>query len=371
MKKQLIFSLIMALSVSQNSFAKDGQDGNGGDGLYLNGKLYSLDLVETGVEKNPVFDTTLAPKEETLERLRKKLDPQLIPIQLVGLKLREIAQVDELFALSILKTIETYSWRLVDSSLIDIKDEESPLNYKPSSLVQLAIRKNTSVLIDRNLYSKLDPANKATLIFHEALYAMVKPQYLRDPKTGDYYRDNFGHYTSIKAQSSARAREMTGYLFTRDLSSLGHRGLVRVAQSDYVLGYGYGAPVHELSDLITLAFSLLYFDMNLDTWRKSNYGVSLDASHEAILKNAEDACRAANANDLDVTLLQIDQLYSSYLTDYQSIKTTKSAYLVENSKMTEEKSQIKATDVETCANEATLRFENAVSYIKREYGRMK
>lgn len=366
MKKQFLLALFV-LCIAKSSFA--GQDGNGGDGLYLKGKLYSLDLVEAGVETKPVFNTALTAKKEVLERLGKKLDPQIVPVQLIGLKLREIAQVDELFVLSILKTIETYNWRLVDSSLIDIKDEESVLNYDPASLVQLAIRKSTSVLIDRNLYSQLDPANKAALIFHEALYAMVKPQYLKDPNTGDFYRDNWGRYTYVKAQSSTRAREMTGYLFTRDLSVLGYKGLKNVAQSDYALAGG--ASVQELSGSMTFAFFELYFDMNSDAWRNSNYGVALGDSHDAIFKNAQDACKAAKSSGLDVTLLRIDQLYSSRLTDYQSVTAKKSAYIVEDVKMMETESQIKATNIEACAKEATSQFENMVSYLKREYGRMK
>ena len=194
----LLFSLLISLS----AFSGAG-GGNGGDGVYIGEKLYLLDLVEYGIENSVVFD-----EEENTQvsaQVRSTLRADQFPVELISKKLSEIYKVDRLFAYSMIKVLKSFRWNLVSKELINIKDENAAIN---SSFVQLAIRKNRSVMIDKNLWAKLDPANQAALIFHELLYVMVIPT----PSATN---------PAVFWQNSALAREMAGYLMSSDLKKGG------------------------------------------------------------------------------------------------------------------------------------------------------
>lgn len=212
MKKILILILFLLPVLS---FAKEGHDqGNGGDALRIGDQLYMLDLVEAGVEKSPFFSKSIAMDKKYLQRMEKAFDSTSIPVALVAQKLSEVATFDKLFALSVIRSIELYSWRLVSSALVDIKDEDSSLDYRKEDLVQMAIRRDGTVRINREAWHLMNDENKAALVIHEAVYALIKPN-------------------QDKIQSSPRAREVTGYLFTSDLERLGTSGLIRILKQDF------------------------------------------------------------------------------------------------------------------------------------------
>ena len=207
--KKILMVLALFLVTHEASAQKTG---NGGDGLRLNGKLYLLDLVEAGVEKNPYFSNLATLNPETLKRLQVALPEKNINLNLVALKLAEIANLDKVFAESILQTIEMYSWNWVNAALVDIKDEDSSLNYPEADLVQIAIRRGQSIKISQDAWAILDEAQRVALIFHESIYALVEPK--------------------NEKQSSPRAREVVGYLFMEELSKRHVQGLHHILQED-------------------------------------------------------------------------------------------------------------------------------------------
>jgi hypothetical protein len=103
----------------------------------------------------------------------------------------------------------------VNRSLVDIKDENSLLAYE--RLHQLAIRRNGTIMIDRDLWGRLDDANKTALVIHEVAYALVKAQ-------------DIG---GVTVQDSVVAREFTGHLFTDALGRQGRDGLARVVRDQF------------------------------------------------------------------------------------------------------------------------------------------
>ena len=53
MKKSIL--ILMSFLLTFNTWA-ESRAGSGGDGILHDGKIYLLDLLESGVEENPYFD---------------------------------------------------------------------------------------------------------------------------------------------------------------------------------------------------------------------------------------------------------------------------------------------------------------------------
>lgn len=193
--------LALVLLTTSPIFASD--KGNGGDGIIIRGKIYVLDLVESGVEEDPYFDSSIKTDPKIKARIEKILPAKDYPTELLANKIQEIAKLDPIYAQILLRTMELYNWRQVNSALLDIKDETSILAYK--NLVQLAVRKNTFILIDKGLWAKLDAKNQAALIFHEVLYAYMK------------------------GNNSDHVRELNGYIFSEFFHLQGLEGFIRLA----------------------------------------------------------------------------------------------------------------------------------------------
>lgn len=237
----VLFLVFLSASFVHAQSREGGVRGGGGDGVLKANKVYSLDLVEVGMELDPFFDSSVPVDFMILTRLQNKLSANLFPVPLLARKISEVQKADPLFALLLLKAIEFYNWRIVDGSLIDIKDEDSLLDIPRKDLVQIASRSNSSVLIDRNIWPKMaDDKNRVALMLHEVIYAMVKPQWAIDPKTGQHSRDpKTGLFTRHQFQSSPRAREVTGYLFTPELKSQGRKGLTNFLSTQHDFEWGY------------------------------------------------------------------------------------------------------------------------------------
>lgn len=172
--KKILSILFMIPAIA---FCTGHDQGSGGDGFRIGNKLYSLDLVEAGVQSQAYFDLLLPVDPFLLERLQIKFANTDIPTLPLAQKLTEVYQMDPLLAYTLANAMEMHQWRFVDSALIDINDEQdSDLQLPKENLVQLASRKESRVSIDRSLWNELDEINKVALILHEALYAIAIPQ---------------------------------------------------------------------------------------------------------------------------------------------------------------------------------------------------
>ncbi|MGE0634361.1 MAG: hypothetical protein AB7O96_18240 [Pseudobdellovibrionaceae bacterium] len=204
--KHLLFTIL----ITTGSIAYAGREvGNGGDGIYLGGKLYSLDLVDSGVEENPYFeDVTADPQIKSAIEKKFKSIPSF-PTELLSKKLTEIRAKHPMYGYRLYISVMQLVWSAVSQEIMEIDDEEAVLNYPPNSLVQIAARVGSSVLMDRNLLAVLAPEQRVALILHEANYYLAplektilgyKPGHLRQPIEG--YK-----------QSSFLVRQATGLVF--------------------------------------------------------------------------------------------------------------------------------------------------------------
>jgi hypothetical protein len=200
-----ILAILFALAalLASPAFARPPQEGHsggaGGNGVYAptGGAVYLFDLVEAGVEEKPVFGCGEdCVRDSVLLRLNRVLGAGNTPeaVRMVAMKLGEIERVDRLTAGVLLSAIEMYGWRWVNLSLEPVYDSDgSDIEIDPTSLVQLAVRDEKVIRIDAALWKRLPDAHKAALLFHEVVYALV-------------------------GSGSRGARDIVGYLFTRDLA---------------------------------------------------------------------------------------------------------------------------------------------------------
>ncbi len=231
--KSVLAAALIATTLIGSASARESGPGNGGDGVLVNGRLYSLDLLEAGdsVAENPYFDPQVPAADDQeyakiLDRVSRALGhlPQA-PIDLVARKLFEVSKLDPVFSLVTLQTIELYSWSLVGEQLRDIQDEDTNLSISPDRWVQLAIRRDVSIVLQKDYWAQLDPAHRAALVFHEVLYALLPPEWQEEVVPVGHGKTRIVQWS---VQLSRRARAVVGYLFSRQLPAKGRAGLVRV-----------------------------------------------------------------------------------------------------------------------------------------------
>jgi hypothetical protein len=284
--KSGFFALIFLMPAL--AFSRAGNDqGNGGDGLRRNGKLYVLDLVEAGAELKPFFSKTVVTNPKISCRLETVFSSQSVPTKLLSLKLSEIEKVDKAFAEALLQTIELYSWRWVNAALVDIKDEDSSLDYPQKNLVQVAIRRGQNIKVNREAWKLLDDGNRAALIFHEAVYALIKP-------------------ASSGIQSSPRAREVAGYLFTEELAKMAAKGLHRVLRDDLPslaqAAQFLGVTPESINNIVVDSQGIWYgvsLRPNIDRGYGTLVGTIGDADDDYYMRMAEKYCTDNYAMALD------------------------------------------------------------------------
>lgn len=192
-----------------------GHESHGGDGVYIKllDKMFLLDLVEAGVEDEPIFDRNIAVDPDIAKRVDILFrGASEAPTDLIAIKLSEIASVDSLLAATLLKTMELHQWRLVRADLVNVPDEDSVLKFGDHELVQLAIRRLQTISIAREHWNRLSAEHKAALIFHESVYALIRPTVAKS-----------GHGNLL--QDPVKVREIIGHLFSYSLLDRGGEGL--------------------------------------------------------------------------------------------------------------------------------------------------
>lgn len=107
-----------------------------------------------------------------------------------------------------------------------IKDEDgTDIDYSVDNLIQIAVRNNRTIRISDNYMSKMNSGNLAALIFHEAIYAIIPPEYRSGNKLSEVIIENDGRrrevyeeYTFLK-QPSRPVRDVVSYLFSDDFEN--------------------------------------------------------------------------------------------------------------------------------------------------------
>lgn len=199
-----LLSLVVLLGSALPSFASD-VIGNGGAGLIVGNRLYLLDLVEAGHTAPVISGQPAAPR--ILQRVTNAVRLDAATNELVARKLTELAAADPVFALVLIKVMESHTWFVTDQDLGPVGDERSPLHIDPKKLVQMAVRRSPAIYLSQAALRRLDAANRAALVLHEVTYALVTP--ITD--AGQTY------------QPSWFARQAVGEVFSRDFSRAENR----------------------------------------------------------------------------------------------------------------------------------------------------
>lgn len=363
--KRLLAPILMTV-LTNIAAAGPGVTG-GGDAVKVGNKYFLLDLVEAGVEHNPQIERDIQVNQKHFERLKTALSDEF-PHLMIAKKLAEVSRVNRILAITILKTIESYQWRLVNRSLIDIIDENTDLKIPRKDLYQLAARKNVSILIDRNLWSQIDDAHRTALVFHEALYALNEPR-----NTGKSFAPGF----PIKTQASEEAREINGFLFS-ELSRQGRVGLERVSKNlPLALSISYSADfIFEDNSHISADPFIQLVIHGSTAWENSseaNAGVS-PFRKETISLEAQVAanCKLSLQTGLNIEIVartfpSVIVMTSAFTTEtgaprsYVSIDSAYKYYRPGYYGL------VKATDLKTCQTELLQRSQDALKDLTEKY----
>lgn len=206
--------IIVSVATASAMASEGGQGvGNGGDGIWLNvegsRKLFSLDLVEAGVERHPYF-SNLKIRHAIYVRVEKALrNIDHAPVALIAEKIEEILAVLPELGYAQLLALEEYHWIQVNQRLIDVNEDRAQIVLSKKNKVQIAVRLNRIVRVSADGWKLLDQKNRAALIHHEINFALMKAFNKYDPQSRQ----------QVFAQDGLTARTATGFMFSAEFAS--------------------------------------------------------------------------------------------------------------------------------------------------------
>lgn len=168
--KPLVYLLFSLLSLSALA---GGNVENGGDGVLINGKMYSLDLVEYGLDAAPYLGETDFPTPSTNSLVSEFFgQADGFPQDIVNIVSKKIARLEHLSPAlfrPVAETLSSYGLILIRAPLKNVDDTESPV--APGAVYQLASHDAANIRINRDGFAQMDTGNQAALVLHEILYA--------------------------------------------------------------------------------------------------------------------------------------------------------------------------------------------------------
>ena len=172
--------VLASLSVPAISWAGGHSEGNGGDGVYVDGKLTLRDFLESNSGR-------LTEISDNVEFLKKTKD--LIPL------LQEISAVDPGLALSIWDQLtQANIWKT--RSVLPLLPEAVTAVVEPKADVQIAIRDGNDIVIAEAAYAQVE---QSYVLAHEALHGLIDGNgpmhHERVRAVVRYLHDKRGHYT--------------------------------------------------------------------------------------------------------------------------------------------------------------------------------
>lgn len=203
--------------------------GNGGDGYLMidSGKVYLRDLVEAGLEEDTVIPTDVDPYLLKTVQFIPIPDPSESLRTKLARKLTEINKAHWGLGDYLLYTMKMYTWRFVSFPLEIIPTDGNIIAVPRSEFVQIANRMNTTIRIQKDLWSKMSEENQLALLLHEAVYSLILPE---SDDTGKSF------------QSSVKTREIVGLLFSRDFAVRGSAVIERTLRPVLDLPWTWNFP---------------------------------------------------------------------------------------------------------------------------------
>jgi hypothetical protein len=214
--KWLLLCFLSVSFLASNLYA--GSEGHGGTGIWVNGHLYLMDLHDNGLDGSAVIDRKLLPRQDYLERISTALKP-IFPqggkeVRLVAQKITEIGNISSAMAETLVQGMLLYSWSMPADGLKNSHDDNSPLVHSDGHKVQLALRTGRSIKFSGELVPLLPIEHRVALVFHEIAYAFTEPASI-----GDGW-----------LQNSSRAKDFTGFIFSKILRNENAQGLFSMAK---------------------------------------------------------------------------------------------------------------------------------------------
>lgn len=143
--------------------------GNGGGGILDGGKIYVLDLYETGTAKAPFIEKSLgANRDFTFSKWNAEVD---FDHRLLAQKIDELNRRFTDLGDFVVDAFNFFAVTFADEPLTLLCDEEAPC--RPGQ-VQLAIRRFRSIYLDRQMWRQLDAEQKVALLIHEGVYSYAR-----------------------------------------------------------------------------------------------------------------------------------------------------------------------------------------------------
>lgn len=278
------------------------EGGHGGIGVVVNEKVGSsgkvstwlLDLIDSGLEKNPYIETDIAPSPQVTRIVNEAMNGLCVsktcevPLDLLAKKITEIAKFDAVLAMSILRAIQMHVWYDVGRELWNTGDgAQTDTKILEKDQVQLARRQGAEIKINREAWNDLgviyaddqgsrwrswedNGANRVALIIHEAVYSLIRASNKALEK--EFQKTDFPEL-NLNALAR-RARQITAYLFrpgymTRDRAAFDRItvGVIPTAKSTWSCDSEGGACIRDGKVLPHMGFSVelgrVRFDMNV------------------------------------------------------------------------------------------------------------
>lgn len=214
-----VVALHMILTAPSVTAGEGGYSGGGGDGVVYQNHTYLLDLVETGRHVSPYFENRGEFLPEVADEISRHTGLDLDTSKLVSAKLIELHAKSPLLEWMLKSILFRLDWVTVTESLMDVKDEDSVLSFKNLKMVQLAVRKEGRITLNKTQLAKATAENKAALVIHELLYALYDALY---PKV---------------VNNSPAARTLNGILFSPRMEKMAPEQFIQVVQGTGFPGY--------------------------------------------------------------------------------------------------------------------------------------
>jgi hypothetical protein len=168
------FLIILLFLTGAPAFADYIRVGNGGEGYLVNGVTYTRDLYDYDLHLKPWIgdyeDEVIRRQVEAWTNLNLSAQDQRILIR----KLTDLNDARPYLGDDIIFVIRYFKFTLTDDTLYLIEPDEVRREINPSLRVPIANRLFSSILINRKHFESLNSENKAALIIHEAVYALMR-----------------------------------------------------------------------------------------------------------------------------------------------------------------------------------------------------
>ena len=167
-----LLAMLLALS-SLHAFA-GGNVENGGDGVIDGSTVYSLDLVERGLERSPFVGEDI-PVPQEVQTLVDKFLQNKVPSDTAAILARKVARMkanhEAALYRSVRKVLDSYTLVMIQAPLKIVDDQDSPIDNRAITRVAAHSADDQAIQVNLNGFSAMDPQNQAALLTHEIIYA--------------------------------------------------------------------------------------------------------------------------------------------------------------------------------------------------------